>query len=68
LFGNIYFDAGSVSRLSTGGAAALLMHETIHTLGPKDPQIQAALFGPDSPEVGKASVNITNKLLQDCFQ
>jgi hypothetical protein len=44
------------------------MHELIHTLGPKDGQIQAALFGADSAEVGKNSVNISNKLSQDCFK
>lgn len=68
LWGNIYFSASFVSKLSTSDAAALLMHELLHTLGSTDPQIQKALFGKDSWEVGENSVNISNRLAKDCFK
>jgi RHS repeat-associated protein len=68
LWGNIYFSSSYVAGLSTANAAALLMHELIHTLGPTDSQIQAALFGASSPQVGALSDNITQKFLKDCFQ
>ena len=68
LWGNIYFSPSFVAGLSAGNAAALLMHELIHTLGPTDPQIQTALFGQGSPQVGAPSDNITQKLLTDCFK
>ena len=42
-------------------------YELIHELGPTDPQIQAALFGASSSQVGAPSDNITQKLSTDCF-
>lgn len=68
LWGNIYFNAVYVAKLSVGNAAALLMHELIHTLGPDDTRIQEALFGRNSPKVGDASDNITQEFLKNCFQ
>ena len=50
------------------GNAALLVHETIHTLNRDDRQIQAGLWGAGSSEVGAASENITRRLQQNCFQ
>jgi hypothetical protein len=68
LWGNIYFNSGYTSGLSTNNAAALLMHELIHTLGLTDTQVQASLFGANSSQVGAASDNITQKFLTDCFK
>jgi hypothetical protein len=68
LAGNIYFQSGYVNSLSVQNAAALLMHEVLHTLGAYDTQIQSALFGAGSAEVDAASDNITQKLLKDCFK
>ena len=68
LWGNIYFSPSFVNSLSAPNAAALLMHELIHTLGPEDPTIQAALFPPGSGQVGAPSDNITKKFLADCFK
>lgn len=67
LWGNIYFNAQWVAGLPTNYTAGLLMHELIHTLGATDTQAQAALFGANSPQVGAASDNITQKLTADCF-
>ncbi len=70
LWGNIYFDSSYVVGLSTATAAALLMHEVIHSLGATDDQIQLALFGPQlsGGQVGAPSDNITQKFKTDCFQ
>jgi len=68
LWGNIYFSSSFAAGLSISDAAALLMHELIHSLGPTDKQIQAALFGAKSPEVGASTHNISVKLGKDCFQ
>jgi hypothetical protein len=67
LYGAIFFAPGDLSKMTNAQAAALLMHELIHTLGLTDTQIQSALFGPESPKVGQASENITDQLYQDCF-
>ena len=68
LWGNIYFSAHYVNGLTLQMTAALLMHELIHTLGFTDTQIQGALFGANSPQVGQLSGNITTQLNTDCFQ
>lgn len=67
LDGNIYFNPAYVNALSVQDAAAVLMHEVIHTLGPSDELIQLVLFGPNASKVGAASDNITQKLKDDCF-
>jgi len=67
-WGDIYFNASYVAGLSTEYAAALLMHELSHALGATDTEIQAALWGANSPNVGKPSENITNKFAEDCFK
>ncbi len=67
LWGNIYLNPTAFKNLPISDAAGLLMHEVLHTLGLIDPQIQTALWGAGSPQVGAASVNITDKLATDCF-
>jgi Zn-dependent protease with chaperone function len=68
LWGNIYFSSSFVAGLPTSSVAGLLMHELSHTLGATDTQIQAALFGAGSPQVGAPSDNITQKFVTDCFR
>ena len=47
--------------------AATVVHETLHTFNKDDSQLQKGLFG-FGPEIGAASINITNRLWTDCFQ
>jgi len=63
LSGNIYFDPRYVNQHSAGFAAALLMHEVIHTLGWDDDQLKRAMDIPLSNPSG----DVTIKLAFDCF-
>ena len=64
LSGEILFRAGYVAGLSTGQAAAFLLHEVLHTLGGIDAQIQKVLGLP----TGNGTENISTKLYNDCFK
>ena len=68
LWGNIYFQCALRQRTHAANDGGTPHARLIHTLGFTDPQIQAALFGANSPEVGKLSGNITTQLNTDCFQ
>jgi RHS repeat-associated protein len=70
LAGNIYFQAQYAATLSPIRAAALLMHEVLHTAGAVDSDILKALgFDPTKVDANEIkSVEITNKLLKDCFK
>jgi predicted metal-dependent peptidase len=62
LAGNVYFNPSYVNTLSAANAAALLMHESLHTLGLTDTQVEDALHE------SQPSDNITQKFKEDCFQ
>jgi len=64
LSGDILFRPGYVNSLSTGQAAAFLMHEVLHDLGGIDAQIQKALGLPS----GGGTDNISTKFFDDCFR
>jgi hypothetical protein len=63
LQGNIYFDPNYVNSRSSGYDAALLMHEALHTIGPVDSALLAAL----GFKATDATQYITDKLAKDCF-
>jgi hypothetical protein len=62
LAGNVYFNSGYVMKHSGGFDAALLMHETIHSLGTDDQVLKKALG-----VTSEGTDGITKKLATDCF-
>lgn len=72
---NVYLNPSAVSTKSGQGNLSLLFHKALHGCGGTfggasffGRDIQQALFGVNSPEVGKPSVNITNLSKSNFFK